>query len=153
MTGVEIPYRCKENELGCVEMNFVDASGWVLFTFVMLCFVGADFGMGINQLREGILLQDFYLFVNGFPLLAITILAFTTSIFYCLKVVLNNTELILNAVVLLFIIDLDERIFLICTKLLPEWTKEIREEVEEKYSGRFRRQLRPQYGSRSLGLN
>ena len=148
--GVEIPYRCTENERECINLNVVDTYSWVLFTFVMLCFVGADFAMSINQLREGILLKDFYLLANGFLLLAITTLALTTSIFYCLQVVSNDIDLILNAVVLLFIIDLDERIFLICTKLLPEWTKEISEEVEKKYSSRFRRQLRSQQASRSL---
>ena len=125
---------------------------WLSFSLVIFCFLGADLVMSVSQLREGFLLNDKSLFVGGAVLLYITIVALTTSFFYCSMSVESNTELIVEAIVLLFIMDLDDRIFAILNKAAPIWTQEVKEEVQQKYQTRFRKYLQRQAGSRRLAV-
>ena len=141
-----------ESESSAYSMNvpFVQAYAWVSFSLVILCFLGADLVMSLSQLREGFLHDDKSLCVSGALLLYITIVAMTTSFFYCSVSVENNTQLIVDAVILLFIMDLDDRIFVICKKTAPVWTEEVQEEVGNKLRTRFLLYFQRQNARRNL---
>ena len=142
-----------ESERSSYTLNIplVQGYAWVSFSLVILCFLGADLVMSLSQLREGFLLNDNTLCVSGTVLFLITIVAMTTSFFYCSVSVENNTQLIVDAVVLLFIMDLDDRIFFICNKTAPNWTREVQKDVEINYKTRFRNLLTRQNGTINLG--
>ena len=78
---------------------------------ILISYLGTDFLMSILQLHMGLVNYDFKIFMSGIMLLYLTCLAAYTSYTYNVALAESNTDLIMNAVILLFINDLDEQIF------------------------------------------
>lgn len=99
-------------------------------------FLGGDFVDSIHQLRKAVTLRYKSLFVSGFVLFSLTVLAFFTSIIYNLALAKSNADLIINAVFLLFINDMDEQFLKLLDSLVPSWVakryREIKENMENK---------------------
>ena len=99
-------------------------------------FLGGDFVDSIHQLRKAVTLRYKSLFVSGFVLFSLTVLAFFTSIIYNLALAKSNVDLIINAVFLLFINDMDEQFLKLLDSLVPSWVakryREIKENMENK---------------------
>ena len=77
----------------------------------------------LQQLQQAVLTLDWRLFWSGFSLVCLTMLALFASTVYNVALAESNTEMIMNAVILLFINDIDERVLLILNSFAPEWTR------------------------------
>ena len=75
--------------------------------------------------------MDWQIFVSGFILLFLTILAAYTSVLYNIALAETNTQIIVNAVILLFINDLDEQFMSVLQVLCPVWTNRQIAEIEQ----------------------
>ena len=75
--------------------------------------------------------KNLQLALSGFVLLGLTVLAMFTSIFYNMALAQSNTDLIVNAVILLFINDLDEKTMDLLRSMVPNWTQKRIEEVKD----------------------
>ena len=128
------PFICPNNKMDCEpkDSNVVARSGWILFFIVMTIYLGSDIVMSMLQIRKATALLDFQLYLSGFGLLSLTILTFFTSFVYNLAFVERNADLVINAVILLFINDLDERVMSAFKLMLPEWTEKRLAEIERK---------------------
>merc|ERR1711935_164865 len=61
-----------------------------------------------------------YLFSSA-VLFGLSFLTIWTSVYYNEAIATTNTELIVNAVILLFVTDLDEKVFELAFLMRPEW--------------------------------
>ena len=84
-----------------------------LFFIVIFLYIGCEKSMSYQQLLSELALGDFQLFVSGNGILILTVVAILMSFKYNLALATKNTDLVTNAVILLFIDDLDES-FLSC---------------------------------------
>jgi len=115
--------RCPPNNLECKELNAVGPFGWFLFCIVNTFFLGSDVTTSLLQIRRGVLQNDSQLLRSGVALFGLTAPAVFVSYVYNLASAMKNTDLITNAVILLFINDLDEKCMDLLQNLAPEWTE------------------------------
>jgi len=116
-------FRCPENNIDCKDEKTRSWAGWFLFAIVTTSYLGTDLFQGILQLQYAAKKKDFLLFCSGFLMVSLTLMAFYASITYNLGRAATNTDLIMNAVILLFINDLDEQLFSIFRMTASEWTE------------------------------
>lgn len=124
-------FRCLDNSMDCKDEVSFGINGWILFVTVTLLYLGADISMSLLQLRKAVMLLDFQLLISGFGLLGLTALAFFTSFVYNMALAEKNTDLLTNAVILLFINDLDEKFLSMIRLTFPNWTSERLDEVKK----------------------
>ena len=134
-TDWKFTFKCPDNRIDCIDLKKANGLGWVMFTIVILCIIGPDIIMSMKQLYQGFLIQDrkkVELLVSGFMLLVLTIFAMYASYNYNRALAQRNTDLIMNAVVLTFIVQLDDQIYIILKKLRPKWIETVREHIENR---------------------
>lgn len=127
---------CPNTSAVCKDSNTVSKFGWFLFFVVTIATLGVDYVNSALQIRKSMVLLDPWLFFSGFLHMAMTVLALFASGFYNQALATSNTELIVNAVILLFINDLDEQFMNIFQVLAPGWVDERIEEVRKNMIGR-----------------
>ena len=125
-------FRCPDNRIDCEDLRKTNAYGWALFGVVVICSLGRDLLMSLRQMEQGVRKRDSKLVISGLVLLILSVVALFSSFIYNRALAEKNTDLILNAVVLIFIMDLDDQIHTIFKKLFPKWTKTIEQEIESK---------------------
>ena len=131
-TDFQFSFICPNNDNDCINMNSVTSAGWILFVFVTFTYIGSDFVQGYYEISNAVYDKDIRLLLSGFMILFISTLAFFTSVVYNIALAESNTDLIMNAVILLFINDVDEKVALMMESIAPEWTFSINEEIEAK---------------------
>ena len=115
-------FRCPDNDMTCTDERTADPFGWFLFYVVLALNLGPDMVLFSIQLHRGALMGDATLSLSGFMLAFLTVMGIVTSAFYNQALAEKNTDLITNAVILLFINELDERALTFVAHLAPEWT-------------------------------
>ena len=121
-TDWNFTFVCPGNDIECEDEKDVSIQGWFSLFIVTFTYLGEDFLKSLYQLHAAAILTDAQIFVSGFLLFSITGIAFFASIVYNMALAETDTELIMNAVILLFISDMDEQVFSILSVLAPEWT-------------------------------
>lgn len=122
--------RCPENSMNCINESSLTQFGWFLFAFVLMLYLGKDFINSTLQIKKAVITRDIKLVFSGCILLGLTTMALFTSFFYNMALAATNTDLIVNAVILLFINDLDEQTMALLNMSFPAWTADRIEEVE-----------------------
>jgi len=129
-TDWEFTIQCFGNSLECAKGKKIDV-GWVHLGVLTMLHLGVDTIYGLRQMRKAIHLSDTILFVSGARLVCLSGVALTTSVLYNAALAETNTQMIVNAVILLFINDLDEKTLEVLYALCPKWTEEQVEEVRQ----------------------
>ena len=114
-------FRCEVFSNESDDENQVNRAGWALFFIVVLLHLGRDFSMSVIQIWNAISPFDFKLLLTGVNILMLTSLATYTSFMYNFALAEKNSDLVTNAVILLFINDLDEHFLNLLTTVAPGW--------------------------------
>ena len=122
--------RCLGNNLECIDQSEVRFDGWIVFAWVVILYLGKDLIMSFLHVRKAIYISDFRLLLSGLTIYTITALTFLATAYYNLALGESNTDLLTNAVILLFINDLDEKCLSLMILIAPEWTEKRITEVE-----------------------
>ena len=128
-------FRCPDNRIDCVDLRKTNAYGWTLFGLVVICSLGRDLLMSLRQMEQGVRKRDSKLVTSGLVLLILSGVALLSSFIYNRALAEKNTDLIMNAVVLIFVMDIDDQIYMICEKSFPMWTKRVDKDIKEKIEG------------------
>ena len=123
-------FRCPDNDLNCSETSTISKSAWVLFFIVICLYLARDFAMSFRQILASTKSFNLHLLISGFGILTVTTIALMTSVIYNLVLAEKNTDLLTNAVILLFINGLDEQILALLLVVVPDWTSCILDEIE-----------------------
>ena len=134
----QFPYRCPENSLECNNEGSRSTFAWIMLAIVIMLFLGADVFDSMFQLRKAAALLDLRLFISGLILFFLTALAFFTSVMFNTAVAESDTDLIMNAVILLFINELDEQFLNLLDSLVPFWIAKRYVEIEKYMLSRTR---------------
>ena len=132
----QFTYQCPDNSVECINLKKVNGYGWMMFSIVILCFTGPDIVMSVRQIRQGLLRLDMNFMISGVVLFMLTVTAVSSSYMYNRALATKNTDLIMNAVILIFIMELDDQIYIICQKLFPKWTEKIDFSIDTAVSTR-----------------
>lgn len=129
-TAVQFTYRCPTNSVDCQNEATDSALGWFMLTMALVYFLGADFVDSFHQLCKSAELMNVRLFISGFIHFFLTALAFFTSIVYNIALAESDTDLVINAVFLLFINEMDEQFLSLLDSFAPSWIVHRYHEIE-----------------------
>lgn len=121
--------RCPDNSIECGDEMNRSLLGWILFYVITFLFTASDLMNSVLQLVKSVFIKDFQLFLSGLFLFALTLLAAFATIVYNIALAANDTDLLANAVILMFINDLDEQFLSVLETLAPGWIEVRLEEV------------------------
>ncbi|KAL7465661.1 hypothetical protein ACHAXS_005978, partial [Conticribra weissflogii] len=109
-------WKCFRDEEMCSNDADLDATGWIIFGILMTSHLLPDIINGAKMIMlSGKVCYNFTqrarFFLGGLLLITVTAFTLYTSIVYNKAIATSNTEIVTNAVIILFITDLDEQCF------------------------------------------
>ena len=135
-TDWQFTMRCSEHD-GCEDEKSSSPFGWTMLFIVIISFLGNDIVKSILQLWISIETLNLRIALSGAVLCFLTALAIFTSVIYNKALADSDTELIMNAVVLLFVNEIDESILNICLSFAPYWTAKRFDEIDQFFKATY----------------
>ena len=126
----QFTFHCSSSSGSCENESSVTAFGWILFFVVTLFTLSVDYINSAQLILKSVAKLSLRLFISGFLHLGMTVLAIFCSFYYNMALATTDTELIVNAVILLFVNDLDEQLMSAMYALAPDWVDERIEEIK-----------------------
>lgn len=121
----EYSIMCSSNSFDCEDSRSVNSYGYFVFGVILTVWLSTDIIRSVKLMLLSFEKKNIdYFFASGM-MFAVTMLSFWTSIYYIHGIAIKNTDLIKDAVVLLFVIEIDERILEVVEAINPVWTSEI----------------------------
>lgn len=125
-------WQCTRDKETCFDTNDLNWRGWLGFTIMMLVHLLQDAITGMKLIKHSAKLRHglnarIRLFIGGTLMSFIAVFSTYVSIIYNMAIATNNTQIIANSVIILFICDLDELMYEILT-LFPLWVKHMSHE-------------------------
>jgi len=121
---------CPAYTLECLVVKQTTLRGWILFLVVVTGWVLKDLLSWFRLFMNAMRMRSFdYFFVSAL-LTGVSFLTIYVSMFYNKAIATTDTELIVNAVILLFVTDLDEQIFEVVIAVSPSWAEMIISETK-----------------------
>jgi hypothetical protein len=121
---------CPPDSDECEDVRTVDPFGWITLAVLMAVYLTLDVVNGFTLVIRSGTLRSPRLLISGSSLVIISVMVVWTSVYYNAKTAVTNTDLIVNAVVVLFVNEIDEHLFVITSGLFPQWTKELYQSAE-----------------------
>jgi len=124
-------FTCPTSSLGCMTNTAVTTEGWVVFVLLLCIFLLPDIIDALCLMYESITIGDTMGLVAGTLVMYITVLSGVISYLFNNAVGTNNTAILVDCAVLLFLNDIDEKLLEILSKIFPDWVDEIDETISE----------------------
>jgi len=109
----------------------VTTYGWFVWIFLVFSSLLDDLANGVKLLILSATRGSTQCFISGLTIFCIATLAIYTSFTYNRAIAITNTELVINAVVLLFVNEVDSQVFSIAYIFNSKWLHEVVDEAEE----------------------
>ena len=122
---------CPSYDLSCSDEKATTNGGYFLFFVTMAAWTSEDAISFIKLFVSAVKLKSIDCFLASTVLICLTVLCIYTSIVYNNAVATTDTELIMNAVVLLFVSELDERFYEIVRAIKPKWLQDMLDGVSK----------------------
>ena len=123
-------WRCPRNSEECNDERNVSVYGWIVRGLLVSNSVLEDIANGIKLTNLAASRTSIHCFCGSAIILSITALAVWTSAAYNRAIAMSSTELIVNAVILLFINDIDEQIYNVARVIQPKWVAMLGEQAD-----------------------
>jgi len=124
-------FKCLANKVECIDLSNISIGAWILWVIVVITFLGSDIVISYLQIRKSVAKKNFRLFLSGFILFFLSAFAFYANLLYNIIVCDKDMDLLSNTVILLFIIDVDEKFMIFLHYLAPDWISSRLLEIEE----------------------
>ncbi|EJK53387.1 hypothetical protein THAOC_27192 [Thalassiosira oceanica] len=132
-------WKCPRDSLDCDDWGDLDSTGWAVFVLLMVAFLLKDLINGIKMIaysakERHTLRTKLRFFVGGVVLSMITIYIFWVSAIYNHAIATSNTEIIINSVAILFIMEIDECFYALIDGINKSWVDRVsgRDEHEQE---------------------
>jgi len=124
-------FTCPSSSLGCMTNTTITNMGWFVFVLLLCIFLLPDLLDSLCLIYESITIGDTMGLVAGTLVLYITVLSGVISYLFNNAVGTNNTAILVDAAVLLYLNDIDEKLLEILSKINPDWIDELDETISE----------------------
>jgi len=109
-------WKCNRDSIICKDKNDLSPYGWVVFAVLMAAFLSKDVFSGAKMIvlagkRRHSTQRRVKFFIGGTFLVSITVFILYVSAIYNKTIATSNTDLIINSVAILFIMEIDERVY------------------------------------------
>jgi len=130
ISDLEYSVTCSMNSIKCDDENSLDLYGALIFGLILSVWLMKDVIASIKLLLIAMWKKNIDYFFGSMIILLVTALSAWTSVYYNLAIATKNTDLIVNAVILLFVNELDERMFQLVDALNLSWAGEVEESIQ-----------------------
>merc|ERR1712003_85040 len=121
----EYLYNCPRDSLICQTSSQLDSWSFFACGLLIFIFLLEDIIDGFLIIYESITISDNWGITAGVSLLFVTVMTLFTSILYNKAICTSNTELFMNSAALLFLNDIDERIYSALKKIFPSLLEQL----------------------------
>jgi len=130
--GSDLKYTmtCSKNSLECENEASRTPLGYLVFTLILGCWLLRDIVGSVKLFMIAMLKKNIDFLFASTILFVVTTLSAWTSVYYNLAIATKDTDLIVNAVILLFVNELDERVFQLVEACHLEWASEVDESIQ-----------------------
>jgi len=116
---------CPANSLECEDLNNVSPYGIFIFGLILTIWLLRDIIGSVKLMLVSFKKRNIDFFFTSGVVFSVTMLSLWTSIIYIDAIAAKNTDMIKDAVVLLFVLEIDERIFQLAESVNPDWVHAI----------------------------
>jgi hypothetical protein len=109
----------------CLNERNIDVYGWTVWGLLVFTSRLEDFANGFKLIYISVSRASLHCFFGSAILLAVSAMAAYTSFVYNRAIAVSSTELIVNAVILLFVNEIDELMFNAVRVIFPSWVDDI----------------------------
>mmetsp|Transcript_24706 Transcript_24706/g.32764 ORF Transcript_24706/g.32764 Transcript_24706/m.32764 type:complete len:421 (+) Transcript_24706:1-1263(+) len=135
-------FLCPRNNPDCRNTSEVTPSGWIFFALFAFVYLLCDMLNGLKLIwsasKHGLSQRGFQSFIGGCALFTITALALYATAVYNVATSRSNVDMIFNTVILLFVNELDEKLFASLHAIIPEWLENTTSEIAASFGGDVR---------------
>jgi len=135
-------FLCPRNNPDCRNTSEVTPSGWIFFALFAFVYLLCDMLNGLKLIwsasKHGLSQRGFQSFIGGCALFTITALALYATAVYNVATSRSNLDMIFNTVILLFVNDLDEKLFTSLHVISPEWLEVTTRDIAANFGGDVR---------------
>lgn len=139
-------WRCPRNSEYCNDDRSLGVYGWTVWVLLVATVLLDDFANSLKLLYLSATRLSIHSFCGCFILLAISVLAVYTSVVYNRAIATTDTELIINAVILLFLNEMDDQLHHAIVVIAPDWV----DKVSKQADSRSTKLLRPDRKNRAV---
>merc|ERR1712194_564478 len=130
-------WECSRSNSECQDTSNAGPFGWVLFGVLMAIFLSKDVICGLKLIilsgkRRQSHSQRARFFLGGVLLCCINIYTIHASAIYNKATATSDTELIFNSGLILFITEIDEKVFELIDSNNPRWIDNLKEECNQE---------------------
>merc|ERR1711935_880509 len=125
-SDLKYPWQCPPDVIGCRNTIGRTKLGWLAFSFLMVAHLMKDVIKGSklivisSKTRHLATKKSCSVFFGGMIMIITSLFVMYTSIIYNKAIAVTNTDLIANAVIILFVTDLDEMMLSLSVILYPD---------------------------------
>jgi len=129
-------WRCPRNEIECDDTADQDVEGWIMFAVLMASHLLSDLLNGSKLLvlsakRRHSLCERARFFVGGSCLIFITAFTVYASSVYNVAIARSNTDIVINSVIILFVTQVDEQLFIVFSAASPKSMKKVERHLKQ----------------------
>jgi len=122
-------FRCPPDSLMCNQSRQITVTIWILVTVIIILFVLGDLVGSFKIIYESMTSRSVQKLISGLVLLFITTLAIMTSFIYTYITTTTAVGALKDAAVLLFLNELDEKLYNAIRKISLSWIESIENEI------------------------
>eukprot|EP00594_Rhizosolenia_setigera_P002678 CAMPEP_0178953772 /NCGR_PEP_ID=MMETSP0789-20121207/8606_1 /TAXON_ID=3005 /ORGANISM="Rhizosolenia setigera, Strain CCMP 1694" /LENGTH=195 /DNA_ID=CAMNT_0020635071 /DNA_START=67 /DNA_END=654 /DNA_ORIENTATION=- len=124
---------CPPNSLDCENSYKVSDYGFFVFGLILTIWLLKDIVGSVKLILVSFQHRNIDFFFAGTVVFTVTMLSLWSSIIYIIAIAVKNTDLIKDAVVLLFVIEIDERIYELVENINPDWVDHIEKDMRNSF--------------------
>ena len=125
-------WRCPRNSIECNDDRDLGALGWAVWTLLIVSTLLDSLVNSLKLIYLAATRLSLHAYAGSFFVAGVTVLSIYTSIQYNRAIAVTSTELIVNAVILLFLNDLDKQLFSAIQVIAPDWVEAVKNQAEKR---------------------
>jgi hypothetical protein len=125
---------CPNDSIECSDTRQVTKVGWITFSIILICFTLSDIIDGIYLFYESSTAKEIDIkgVFFGVILTSVPMMCIVASIIYLYATSISNAALLKDSVAILFLSDIDEKVFRIVLRFNSSWVDKIEENIASR---------------------
>jgi len=129
-TDMTYSMSCSENSLKCEDTVSRSTFGFLVFSLLLVAWLLKDVVGAFKLFLLSLWRRNIDFFFASSVIIVVTLFSALTSIYYNLAIATKDTEIITNAVILLFVNEIDERLYQLAEACNIQFVNEVNESME-----------------------
>jgi len=129
-TDMDYSMSCSKNSLYCEDTESRSSFGYSIFALILTAWLLKDIVGAWKLFLLSLWQRKIDFFFASSVITVVTLFSSLTSIYYNMAIAKKDTDIITNAVILLFVNEIDERLYQLTEACDIEWIKEVNESLE-----------------------